>query len=832
MATVLGTLLVKLGADVTKFQQSMGRVQDKLKSVQDQAGKVAAVSGAAFVGMAAGIGLAIKASSEQRKAELKFAAAAQASAEAIDVERFKEFAAQFQDLTGVADEATLAQSSFLVALGLTQDQVESAVPALSDFAQVTGKSLPRLMRTLGSALEGTASTLASMGLVLSETEKQAFNAGSRMEKTNLIIEAMGRAAPGLTAALKSTATGGFAAMTGRVGDFLEQIGFMFDLPIGGFFNKMEGVITKVTKAIEGLDDDTKQWIVRGTALGGAILGISAAVSGLIFVLPTLIPLITAVALPMLTVAAVITGVILAIGLLRIAWEKDLGGMRTELTKFAQNVMFEFNELSKNIDKIIGELEETFQVFIAFVTGATPEEAFKSVQRVRKQRAAGEAGPLEAAAVATKEVATDVAREAAELFKKVGGVLGDALKEGIDPLFDALGIDLDKVGKSLGDFGKNTGGAADNVARGFEGLDKIIEKVLSSGDLMSDKFAKMADETEAFANSMPGLIDKMGGSLVAGTRELFSNISPEIGAAAAQAVDAAFRILAPVIQSAGETTGAVLQGAISGAEAGPIGALIGAIVGLLTQVQAFKDILTIGEQTFGFLVKTLQTFLKPLVPLVIELAKLVEVTNRMGLEVSGLKGVFEFVGPAIEGLAEGVKAIMKSIRAVWNKAIEFIANILEQIPKIGDDLAAGLRRSKIKAGDITKFLAEEIEPSTDELDDLGDSLRGVNSGFEELSDAMNEATASLTNVPRGFKVALRRFEAIAPSAAKQVLPSGAAFGEQRPAANVVNIREMNVDTTDAEGFAEMVRSAKDFADFAMTGSSKAGIGPFAVEKKGA
>jgi hypothetical protein len=452
-------------------------------------------------------------------------------------------------------------------------------------------------------------------------------------------------------------------------------------------------------------------------------------------------------------------------------------------------------------------------------------------------------------------ATGVGDALGEFGEKAGEEIGKTVLTGAKKTLGLIGVELDDVGKTIDAFGgimEKSGKAADTAAASLAKLnsgveegtldfekmstatDSLLEDFVVVGDGLlgisaefgdlSSELNKTADATEKAGQELPDLFK----TFKSGVLNFFDDLgaSPEI----LGGVGVAFDQVSSKVVAGGENMSAAIEGAAEGFQAGgPIGALIGAIAALITKTEAFADILEFGEDTLGLVVKTLGKFLRPFVPLVETVNTLIQVLFTTILNLGFFETVVEGLGKVLGLVADGIAFVVEGIVSIFNIIIKNMAKLAKKLRLKG--LAKRIRRSLIDLDDFSRDM-ESPQP-TPEAPDI-DPFRGLeepSSNFGDsldgLAETANEVAEALINVPRGFKIALRRFEATVAGAGAPGLG-----GPELVAAGGVTIQKMIVDTTDAQGFARMITDEQEFENFIRSGSSVQGTGDFSAEKGGA
>ena len=293
---------------------------------------------------------------------------------------------------------------------------------------------------------------------------------------------------------------------------------------------------------------------------------------------------------------------------------------------------------------------------------------------------------------------------------------------------------------------------------------------------------------------------------------FGNRVKEAGAALANGLLAGTPIegLMNAAQSGAES---MVKAIGEGANAGPIGAVIAIVIELLKKSEAFGEIISVVTDLLGILANGLGAIIQPVVGLVSALYPLFDAVAAMlapiGLIVDAalkplipilvmLGMMLEPLAPVIEVLAQLIAGIVNLVYAVlnpvldglfntfrmlgmgfvflakglawaWNGIIEGVAGFLDMIGLT--DLAAGARTMKVDTSGLDEKFAQ-LSTATEE----STAAVAANAAQQhKQTDAAKEATAALLNVPKGFKVALARFNAASEDASVMADMAGAGGG---------------------------------------------------------
>ena len=276
--------------------------------------------------------------------------------------------------------------------------------------------------------------------------------------------------------------------------------------------------------------------------------------------------------------------------------------------------------------------------------------------------------------------------------------------------------LDTVLSAGGDTGNVIKGAMEGFAVG--GIKGALAAVAVQLLTIAPGFQKLVDGINSQLVSMLGALDP-----------LFSGLGA-ILIPAMQAVATVFSALAPIFQFIGN----VLSGV------GPI------VLMVATMMQSFGVIF----QIFG------------------------NVLNAIGPIV---EFAFQVLFTVMKGVAFVVLGIAYAIGSVWNGILNIIITVLEIVSKVTnkvDGAIAALEDMKVD----TAGTADAMQTLAGTTYESAYATAQASAQTAMMADAATEATAALSNVPSGFKVALSRFEAIAAEGAAQSKAASSASSQRR------------------------------------------------------
>ncbi len=219
-------------------------------------------------------------------------------------------------------------------------------------------------------------------------------------------------------------------------------------------------------------------------------------------------------------------------------------------------------------------------------------------------------------------------------------------------------------------------------------------------------------------------------------------------------------------------GGNLGGAIAATAEGGLG---GGILALLQSSEAFSSVLATLDEIFTMLANGLGGLLEPLLPL---LQVSVMLDKALLLLLKPLESIITGAAPllfeAFKGNALALLYIAEGIGSIYNGIVEAVASVLRDLSSIPffDDLS--------EAADAMLGSLIDTGGFADAISEISGLTYEQAKAQRELTKATDQATASMLNVPSGWKVNLARFNAINPNLGRQSPGGSVGGGQSSPA----------------------------------------------------
>lgn len=476
---------------------------------------------------------------------------------------------------------------------------------------------------------------------------------------------------------------------------------------------MNRAAQRAMDAFNNLSPRVKQFMGYALFAGAALAGMVAAAAGLVALAPAVIGAFGGLAAAMSVafwpvtiaigaVAAAIVGVILLVGALRRAWDGNLFGIKDRVEWFTKGFKSIWKDMFTDVDgwwaEFIGGISDSMIMFISWVKGLDPSEAFAIQQEARKGGGLFGVGEGTGAQEFWSGVTESAKAGAGEIWSE----LKTTFQAGLDTILGGL-------------------------QEAFPELETVTDDLKMKFDELT------AGIPEIPPMPLPGPPGDPPDGPPGGLAEATQKASEGV-----QVATSALRQFG----EGGSLFADVLQGM---AEGGIIGAIVSAIFRIIKPLTGFQNILDAFGQLLGRLTASAGPLVKTLAPLIVSILNLVGTVVQLIMAIDPAAMILIAFDQQIMWLADTIGGIANAMRRTWEGLISFLQKVLGMLPYIGDKIVAFLE----------KFRLREPEPPPPVLPP------GLPPEMEEFTENIRELNESMANVPSGFKVALARFEAADP-----------------------------------------------------------------------
>jgi len=275
---------IRIGGDASGAVSAIDQVSGRTKKLTANLRKIAAVSGAAFAGLSAGIGVTIGAFKEQQKVENQLNAVIKSTGgvAGVSAQAVKELAQEIQKTSTFGDEAIISSSNLLLTFKqIGEKTFPRAQKAIADVSAAMGVGLKEATIQIGKALNDPIEGLTALrrvGITFSKGQEDQIKTmvefGQVAQAQALILDELESQFQG-SAAAQAEGLGVLDQLKNSFGDLLEVLGEQF-API------VEAVAGKLRDFIDELrnNEETVKRLAQ-------VIGFGAAGAGLVFAFSTL-----------------------------------------------------------------------------------------------------------------------------------------------------------------------------------------------------------------------------------------------------------------------------------------------------------------------------------------------------------------------------------------------------------------------------------------------------------------------------------------------------------------------------------------------------------------
>jgi TP901 family phage tail tape measure protein len=510
--------------------------------------------------------------------------------------------------------------------------------------------------------------------------------------------------------------------------------------------KIVDSFTKVVNWFNSWSDTMKNAVIAIPVLTTLVLGLVAAMKGLVAVFKSKAFLMTlksfgAMAIPLIVVVAAISSVVTAIGAISIAWKREGENIKAEIRNIAtyfrglwSSIAFEAGQVFHQIVKILGAAMKKINAFLdpfkekiiiamSIVAGKTPAEAGAIVQATVGEKAIDLEKTLKALKAEVKiifkgilgiaDTASTYLEEVLETGADAAKTVAKDLKEGFTEGTKILDLKsrIEQLTTAFGLVGK--GGAPGGVAETAETIATTLEEgstsIANSTKKVSEQQEKTAEEIAQDAENTRNSIRQTGLSM---------------------------------LTSMGEAGGVIGAAAEGFKEGGPWAALFAALGELMKKTASFASMTQSLNYVMRSLLPILNQLLRPIAQSFVAFGVLVDVFMSLAMNVTGLGIVTEKSMQVLELVMKGFMKSMEGVVWVFNWVFRQIADLLDKLKMTGT--AKKVRSMQIVWTDVLGRMSDAYKDSTEKVNGMG--------------SAAAAAAEALHNIPEGYKVALEQFRA--------------------------------------------------------------------------
>ncbi len=634
------------------------------------------------------------------------------------------------------------------------------------------------------ALEGALKTAEKFAKDMKRVSSEIASAGAAMTAVGAAAVAMAQAVDGPTKKAMDGLHKSTQLLAVQVADML--------LPA---IRALSDMMKTAAGVVAGLSPHTKEMITTFAVIAVQVAAAAKAFSVFSGLAGTVIGLaraLLAVAAPLAGIAVAVGAVVAVVILLHRAWRKNWGGIQEATQSVLEWLRSGFTQLA---DFMGGVWNFMVDGAARFVDGLL--SVGEAIERITGKKL-GIAGMREGFAGLWKDLKSGSFFSGAfEFGKSLGAQIGTAASEELSLIMSELGIDkLLAQGKTIGlgrgmhspDAPTNEAGrGSERTGRGGAAFGVEVGNVNTSAapaNAFMREMAMMADQASAANDRIAKTYARAAAH--AATMENAAKRAAEHARKHAEVVATLKNIGNTLVQNTGALGRAISNIASAAQQGGPWAALIAAVMEIFQRMESFQRLLRIFEQMFvrlgemlaplldgifkligdavawsieGLkpLFDALQPLFDALLPLLTKMLSGIGQTNAL---FSGLAPVIEVFATVIGAVFDALKPLMDILGMPMKLAISgillFVKSLNDIAAAFGDTKAA--EESKRLGAIIDKLWAPDVDARNAADAAAAGATWELAAGAQSAATAIEKASASLSNVPSGYKMALSRFNA--------------------------------------------------------------------------
>jgi hypothetical protein len=356
-------IVIKIAGDAKKYQDEVDKVEKTTEDLNSQLETLTKISGVAFAGLTAGLGLAVKAFAESEQVASRVNAIIKATGGTAGVtgDQVLEMASKLEAVTTFGDEAIATGTGILLTFKrIGADVLPQATEAMLDLATRLGTDAPAAAEILGKALNNPVDGLTRLkkaGIDFTDGEQKQIQAmiaaGDVAEAQRVVLDKLGSTIGGLARSEVKTTTGAFKQLRETFDDVAEAVGGNLAPALKAGAQALNSVLT-FAKEHEQLTNLATAVALGATAAAGVATFAGAASLALLKFRAAMIAAGiasegTAVAVKGLIGATGIGLLVVALTEVALNWGTIWPRMRAVFAAFAANI----SELASNVGGVLG-----------------------------------------------------------------------------------------------------------------------------------------------------------------------------------------------------------------------------------------------------------------------------------------------------------------------------------------------------------------------------------------------------------------------------------------------------------------------------------------------
>lgn len=253
--------------DTTELKKAFKEIDSNLGGVQKSFADVGKKAGVIFAGLTASIYGFAKAGQEQERAVNALNQSLKNSGNYSEEasKQLQKYAGELQKITLFGDETIVKAQSLIAAFGFEGDQLKRLTKATADLAQAKGMDLASAADVVAKSIGTSANALGRYGISMD-------GATTKSEKAEIVIGKINKLFGGQAEAA-AKGLGSIDRMTNALSDMAEEIG----LAMAPAIEKFAELVISLADKFNNLSPEIKSFIANGILIAAVITGVISAI---------------------------------------------------------------------------------------------------------------------------------------------------------------------------------------------------------------------------------------------------------------------------------------------------------------------------------------------------------------------------------------------------------------------------------------------------------------------------------------------------------------------------------------------------------------------------
>jgi hypothetical protein len=179
------------------------------------------------------------------------------------IDEYKQWASALQSVTTYGDEEILSLANQAAQYTKNEKLTKQLTESALNLAAATGQNAKEAMNGLLRAVNGQNKALQTMGVYLSDSEKETLKTASSAEKLAIVVGKVKQQYAGFAEAMANTPEGAIKQIQNIIGDIKEKLGGVIALP---FVSYLKAIGLGLNKILGLTDEATQNFKISGNVI--------------------------------------------------------------------------------------------------------------------------------------------------------------------------------------------------------------------------------------------------------------------------------------------------------------------------------------------------------------------------------------------------------------------------------------------------------------------------------------------------------------------------------------------------------------------------------------